>query len=173
MKTKEESKVIKSKQKVWEGKSYTVNLTEENIEHMKHRATVTKLNGWNMEQYIESLNWSEREDWKEEAIQIFNDTVAEVTVGTPATENLYSDRRAKTVVEVISPRKIVVAENETECIDYYAGEYKVLDEIAEYMSKEVFTLRKGGTWVAEGQPKKFGSVTLTLGYRRHYIDPSF
>jgi len=77
-----------------------------------------------------------------------------------------------TVTKVISPKKIEVVENETKCVDYYAGSYEVLDTLTNKHS-HIFTLRRNGTWVEEGQPKKFGSVTLTLGFRRHYIDPSF
>jgi hypothetical protein len=93
-------------------------------------------------------------------------------VGMGATEILWSDRRAKTIVKVLTPNKIVVRENCTECIDYYKGEYKILDELSD-MHEEIFTRRKSGSWVEMGQPDKFGSVYLILGYRRHYIDPSF
>lgn len=115
--------------------------------------------------------WSK--DWPEVAKDAFKESCTVLAVGMGATMNLYSDRRAMTIVEVISPKKIVVAHNETKCIDYYAGDYKVLDTIADYMGKSTFTLRKNGTWVEQGQPKKYGSVTLTVGFRRHYIDPSF
>lgn len=93
-------------------------------------------------------------------------------VGMGATEILWSDRRAKTVVEVLTPNKIVVRENCTECIDYYKSDYKILDELSN-MPSETFTRRKSGRWVEMGQPDKYGSVFLVLGHRAHYIDPSF
>lgn len=93
-------------------------------------------------------------------------------VGMGATEILYSDRRAKTIVEVISPDKVVVRENEVRCENYYAGTYEILDELS-LMPAETFTRRKSGRWVELGQPDKFGSVYLRLGHRDHYIDPSF
>jgi hypothetical protein len=93
-------------------------------------------------------------------------------VGMGATEILWSDRRAKTVVEVLTPNKIVVRENCTECIDYYKSDYKILDELSN-MPSEIFTRRKSGRWVEMGQPDKYGSVFLVLGHRAHYIDPSF
>ena len=93
-------------------------------------------------------------------------------VGMGATEILWSDRRAKTVVEVLTPNKIVVRENEVECKDYYAGNYEVLDTLSN-MPAETFTRRKSGRWVEMGQPDKYGSVFLVLGHRAHYIDPSF
>ena len=169
----EKSKIVKTKVLTWKGKEYTATLTEEDVDKIKHKAIIAKLNGFGKDWFMDNVRSWVREEFPDECSEIFDATEAKVEVGTPATENLYIDHRAKTVVEVISPTKIVVAENETKCIDYYAGEYEVLDEIAEYMSKETFTLRKGGTWVQEGQPKKSGSVTLTLGFRRHYIDPSF
>jgi hypothetical protein len=93
-------------------------------------------------------------------------------VGMPATEILFSDRRAKTVVKVLTPNRVVVRENCTECIDYYKGEYKILDELSD-MPEYIFTRRKSGRWVEFGQPDRRGSVYLVLGYRAHYIDPSF
>lgn len=93
-------------------------------------------------------------------------------VGMGATEILWSDRRAKTVVKVLTPNKVVVRENEVMCKDYYAGNYEVLDELSA-MPEEVFTRRKSGRWVEMGQPDKYGSVFLVLGHRAHYIDPSF
>jgi hypothetical protein len=93
-------------------------------------------------------------------------------VGMPATEVLFSDRRAQTVVKVLTPNRVVVHENCTECIDYYKGEYKVLDELSN-MSEHTFTRRKSGRWVELGQPDRRGSVYLVLGHRAHYIDPSF
>lgn len=93
-------------------------------------------------------------------------------VGMGATEILWSDRRAKTVVEVLTPNKIVVRENEVMCKDYYAGNYEILEELS-CMPSETFTRRKSGRWVEMGQPDKYGSVFLVLGHRAHYIDPSF
>lgn len=164
---------VKTKEVQWKGNTYTENLYQKDIDEIKHDAVTCKLNGYGESVFIEKLKYPYRRYWKDEVLKIFRDTTAEVKVGTPATENLYSDRRAKTVVEVISPRKIVVAENKTICKDYFAGNYDILDEINECIGTSIFTLRKGGGWYEEGQPKKAGSVTLTLGYRYHYIDPSF
>ena len=173
METKE-TKVVKTKTKVWKGKSYTINLTEEDVTKMRKSAEVCKLNGHDFEYYKSNmLTWVMSEDWPEVAASVFAESNPELKVGLGATMNLYSDKRAMTIVEVVTPKKIIVQENKTECLDYYAGRYKVLDSLCERMSKHTFTLRKGGTWVEEGQPKKYGSVTLTVGFRRHFIDPSF
>ena len=172
MKT-EETKIIKSKQLVWKGKEYTETLTEEDMAQMKRTANVCKLNGWGQETYLDLLYNHVEAYWKDEAIEVFNEASPELKVGLGATMNLYTDHRAMTIIKIITPRKIIVQENKTRCIDYYAGSYEVLDEIAEHMRQSTFTLRRGGTWVEEGQPKKRGSVTLTVGFRRHYIDPCF
>jgi hypothetical protein len=172
METKET--VVKTKTKMWDGKAYTIELTESQLEEMRHDADVCKLNGYDFDYFMnEFLTRWKREDWPEVAAEVFAESNPELKVGLGATMNLWSDHRAMTIVEVVSPKKIIVQENETECLDYYGGRYKVLDSIAEYMGKHTFTLRKNGKWVEEGQPKKFGSVTLTVGFRRHYIDPSF
>lgn len=112
----------------------------------------------------------ERDEMKARLDEMYSRLMPEVGMG--ATEILWSDRRAKTVVEVLTPNKVVVRENETRCIDYYNGEYEVLDELNN-MSPDVFTRRKSGRWVMLGQPDKYGSVYLVLGYRNHYIDPNF
>ena len=173
MKTTKE-KVVKTKQSMWKGKSFTLELTDSQLEQLRKDADVCKLNGHDYDYFINQMltRWM-REDWPEVAEEVFNKANPVLKVGLGATMNLWSDRRAMTIVEVVNPKKIVVQENETKCIDYYAGEYEVLDGIAEYMGRHTFTLRKNGTWVEEGHPKKYGSVTLTVGFRRHYIDPSF
>lgn len=173
METKE-TKVVKTKTKMWKGKAYTIKLTEENVADMRKDAEVCKLNGHDFEYYLnQMLTFWMRDDWPEVAAQVFAEADPVLAVGMGATMNLWSDRRAMTIVEVVTPRKVIVQENETKCLDYYGGRYEVLDSLAEYMSRHTFTLRKNGTWVEEGQPKKFGSVTLTVGFRHHYIDPSF
>lgn len=175
MKTTEETKpqIVKSKPMVWRGKEYTETLTSTDVADMKRQADICKLNGWSQDRYLDLLAHHVRDYWGDEAIEVFNAASPELKIGLGATMNLYTDRRAMTIIEVVTPKKIIVQENETRCINYYAGDYEVLDSIADYMSKHTFTLRKGGTWVEEGQPKKWGSVTLSVGYRRHYIDPSF
>lgn len=172
METKET--VVMTKTKVWKGKAYTIEPTESQLADMRKQADVCKLNGYDFKYFLNEFltNWM-REDWSEVAAVVFNEANPELKVGLGATMNLWSDRRAMTIVEVMTPKKIIVQENQTECLNYYAGDYKVLDSLAEHMGKHTFTLRKNGTWVEEGQPKKYGSVTLTVGFRRHYIDPSF
>lgn len=91
-------------------------------------------------------------------------------VGLGCTFCYYSDKRAATVTKIVSQCKIEVTFNQTKCIDYYAGEYEILPELEG--TPKVFTKRRNGYWVAEGQPFK-GGVLLMLHYQNHYIDPSF
>lgn len=113
---------------------------------------------------------SERDEMERHLQDLYKRLMPEV--GMPATEILFSDRRAQTVVKVITPNRVVVHENEVICKDYYAGDYEVLDTLSN-MSEHTFTRRKSGRWVEFGQPDRRGSVYLVLGYRDHYIDPSF
>ena len=113
---------------------------------------------------------AERDEMEKHLHELYKRLMPEVGMG--ATEILWSDRRAKTVVEVKTPNKIVVRENEVICKDYYAGAYEILDELCN-MPELTFTRRKSGRWVEMGQPDKYGSVYLILGHRAHYIDPSF
>lgn len=91
-------------------------------------------------------------------------------VGLPCTICYYSDRRAATVTRIISEKKIEVTHNEVKCLDYYAGDYEVLPDLRP--RADIFTKRRNGQWVMEGQSVRDG-VVLMLHYQRHYIDPSF
>lgn len=169
-----EEKVVKTKDIMYKGKKYTISLTESMLNDIRKQAEICKLNGWSFDDMLNNrVSNMIREDWPEVCASCYQDADPKLEVGVGATMVLYSDKRAMTIVEVISPKEIVVQENNTECINYYAGAYKVLDSINENMGKSVFTLRKNGTWVEKGQPKKFRSIVLVVGYRRHYIDPQF
>lgn len=102
---------------------------------------------------------------------------------TGCSVHYYSDCRAGTILEVEysktkkdiigrpMPSKIHIGLNETKCIDYYASEYEILDEI--WKDSGIWTLRKNGYWYEEGHPMQSGEVIVTIGERHHYIDPSF
>ena len=172
MNNEQKEKVVKTKKMMWKGKAYTAELTEKQYNDMRKDAEVCKLNGHNFDYFLNQMltSWM-RDEWPEVAASVFNEVDPVLAVGMGATMNLWSDRRAMTIVQIVTPKKIVVRENQTKCIDYYGSRYEILDELEG--GTTVFTLRKNGTWVEEGQPKKFGSVTLTVGFRHHYIDPSF
>lgn len=91
-------------------------------------------------------------------------------VGLPCTICYYSDKRAATVTNIIDMNKIEVTHNVVKCIDYYAGDYEVLLDLMP--RTDIFTKRRNGRWVMEGQETKDG-VQLMLHYQRHYIDPHF
>ena len=118
--------------------------------------------------YKQQRQWKEEHDARE--LKAIYDIVPEV--GLPCTVVYWSDKRAATVTRIISPSKIEVMHNEVECLDYYASDYKVLPEINKLMGVDVFTKRRNGKWIMEGQTSKDG-VRLMLHYQRHYIDPSF
>lgn len=85
-------------------------------------------------------------------------------VGLPCTVYFYTDRHAATVTQIINPKKVAVRDNQVECLDYYAGRYKILPELegGEY----IFTKRSNGKWIMEGQHSKDG-VRLLLHYQSH------
>lgn len=117
--------------------------------------------------YKLQLKWKEEHDVRR--LKAIYAIVPEV--GLPCTICYWSDKRAATVTRIISPTKIEVTHNEVECLDYYAGVYKILPELKTGHT-DVFTKRKNGKWCMEGYPTK-DSVKLMLHYQRHYIDPSF
>lgn len=164
-------KAVRTKKMTFRGKEYTVELSQREYDDIKHEVRIAKLNVYSFDWLVRNGNLL-ISDWTEVVAEIW-DEMGEIhaEVGMGATLNLWSDRRAMTVTRVITPKKIEVKQNETRCLDWYGSDYEILPELRD--GAEVFTLRKNGTWVAEGQPKKYGSVTLTLGFRHHYIDPSF
>ena len=124
---------------------------------------------------IESKKWDGKSSYSEWKKQIEKERTHAIKnlvpyVGLGCTICYYSDRRASTVTKIISSCKIEVKFNQTKCIDYYAGEYEILPELEG--NSRVFTKRRNGYWVAEGQPYKDG-VLLMLHYQNHYIDPTF
>lgn len=124
---------------------------------------------------IENKKWDGKSSYSEWKVQIEKERTHAIKnlvpyVGLGCTICYYSDRRAATVTKIISPCKIEVRFNRTKCIDYYAGEYEILPELEG--GSKVFTKRRNGYWVAEGQPYKDG-VLLMLHYQNHYIDPTF
>ena len=124
---------------------------------------------------IESQEWDRKRnylDWREQKDKDRNEAIKNLIpcVGLGCTICYYSDKPAATVTKVLSPCKIEVTFNQTKCIDYYAGDYEILPELEG--APQVFTKRKNGYWVAEGQKYKDG-VLLMLHYQSHYIDPSY
>ena len=170
--TANNNEVLKTKKMMIQGKVYEITLTKEEMNTIEDEVRIAKLNGRTFDECLDSAGFGIRKYWPEVMASVWDKMEVSVEVGMGATMNLWSDRRAMTVTKVISPKKIEVVENETKCLDWYASDYEILDTLTNKCS-HIFTLRKNGTWVEEGQPKKFGSVTLTLGFRHHYIDPSF
>ena len=124
---------------------------------------------------IENKKWDGKSSYSEWKAQIEKERTHAIKnlvpyVGLGCTICYYSDRRAATVTNIISSCKIEVKFNRTTCIDYYAGEYEILPDLEG--GSKVFTKRRNGYWVAEGQPYKDG-VLLMLHYQNHYINPTF
>ena len=164
---------MKEKTIYFNGEPLVIRLTDEDIDELEKEVDLCKLNGFSEHVFLDHLS-VKFHSWKDTASRIFQERERpEVEKGMGCTINLYSDKRAATVICVVSPNEIKVRHNKTKCLDYYAGQYEILDDLDPAFKDETYTLRKSGTWVAKGQPKKYGSVTLTLGYRHHFIDPSF
>lgn len=117
-------------------------------------------------------NWNttqELNERAEELRELYGRIMPEVGMG--ATEILWSDRKANTITRVISPDKIAVKHNKTRCKDFFADEYEILDEL--YGDEDIYTRRRSGRWVMEGQADEDGCVILLIGQQCHSIDPSF
>ncbi len=91
-------------------------------------------------------------------------------VGMGATVLMYSDRHAATVVEILSPKRILIQEDIALRLDKNG-----MSESQEYAYgrntsavKREFSLRKDGRW-----KEAKGSTVLMLGERDHYYDYSF
>ena len=163
------NEVIARKTRMFRGSEYEVELTQSQLEDIKNDVRIAKLNGDSFDYCLEHCGHGYF--WPEKVASVWQEMEVNVEVGMGATMNLWSDRRAMTVTKVLTPRKIEVRENNTICKDWYGSSYEITPELIG--KPKIFTLRKGGRWVEEGQPKRYGSVTLTLGFRHHFIDPSF
>ncbi len=105
----------------------------------------------------------ERNERNEELRELYGRIMPEVGMG--ATVILWSIRRANTITRVITPNKIAVKQNKTRCKDFYADEDEILDEL--YGDEDIYTRRRSGRWVMEGQADKDGSVILLIGRQCH------
>jgi hypothetical protein len=96
-------------------------------------------------------------------------------VGEGATEILWSDRHAGTIIEVSPNGKTLKWQRDTARRADKNGMSDAQDW--EYTPNpdapvSTFTLRQNGRWVMQGQPMK-GSVSLLIGIRDEYYDFSF
>lgn len=98
----------------------------------------------------------------------------EPVVGMGATKLMWTDRVAYTVVEVLSPRRIVVQQDSTDRVNKQDG----MTECQEYTytpdpeaPKLVITLRKNGRWYQVGE--SIHGSPFALGMRDSYHDFSF
>ncbi|MFI5260778.1 MAG: hypothetical protein ACHQU0_03220 [Candidatus Paceibacteria bacterium] len=91
-------------------------------------------------------------------------------IGMGATILMYSDRVAVTVVEILSPKRILIQEDYANRTDKNG-----MSESQEYeyrpnpnAAEREFSLRKDGRW-----KEAKGATVLMLGERDHYYDYSF
>ena len=93
-------------------------------------------------------------------------------VGDGYTAFHYTDRSAGTVVEVSADgKRVTVQEDNFKVLgNYLENRYEFSPNPAG--RKEVYTLRKNGRYVREGEPLKNGQV-VQFGRRDKYHDPSF
>jgi hypothetical protein len=101
-----------------------------------------------------------------------DELATEPKVGDGATEGLGSDRYPYTIIEVISPRKIVVQEDHAE----FKGK-TLLSELQHWVftrnpegRKVTLTLRKDGRWRRVGKSSQRSS-SFSIGHRSRYRDP--
>jgi hypothetical protein len=104
---------------------------------------------------------------------MMNETI-KPEIGMGATLCGWSDRHAATIVEVISDKTIVIQQDSFKVIKGSCH-----DGSAEYeysrnpeAGKGVYTLRKNGRWVRQGESLKDG-YRASVGFRSEYYDPHF
>jgi hypothetical protein len=100
-------------------------------------------------------------------------TTAEIKIGDGATQSVGSDRYPYTVVKILSPRRMVVQQDNAVRTDKNG-----LSESQTYeyspnpnATEVVITLRSNGRWYQLGQSTKSGA--FYIGRRSMYQDPSF
>jgi hypothetical protein len=97
-----------------------------------------------------------------------------LVVGMGVTETRWTDRRAYTLIEVLSDKRVVVQEDKARRTDNNGMSES---QTYEYTpdpngTKRVLTLRKDGAWREVGS-KKSGASGWLFGVRRAYHDYSF
>jgi len=100
----------------------------------------------------------------------------EPVVGMGATELMWTDRHALTIVEVNEKKTMVVVQRDNVKRIDNGGPYT---ESQDYeftpnpnATRVPYTLRKNGAWVKLGESMKGGS-RISIGRRSEYCDPSF
>lgn len=102
-----------------------------------------------------------------------NATPPQPEVGMGATMLYWSDRVAGTVIEVKGKRLVWQEDNATRADQNGMSDAQTYTYTPDPEGRvEVFTLRKNGRWVREGDSMQNGTC-LGLGYRRKYYDFSF
>ena len=149
--------------------NYTVEMATHELMKTAVEVLIRKLNGRPALSHSSYGRVECNQEFSNEVYEMFD---CAPKVGMACTEILYSDKYACEITKVVSPRKICVRMKDYKVKDWQDGEGEVIDRFRKE-DEEVFTLRKGGGWIAQGQPNYFGSVVLAVGYARTYIDPSF
>jgi hypothetical protein len=95
-------------------------------------------------------------------------------VGMGATELMFTDRNAYTIIEIINDKTIIVQRDDVKRVDKNG-----MSDSQEYVyisnpDNAVYevTLRKNGKWITKGQNAKHGTSWL-IGHRMEYYDYSF
>lgn len=96
------------------------------------------------------------------------------SVGDGATVLFWSERHAATVIEVLTPKKIVVQRDIATRTDKNGMSESQSYSFAPNPAGEkwVVTQRRNGQWVVEGESMRNGTV-VSLGSRSEYYDYSF
>lgn len=91
-------------------------------------------------------------------------------IGMGATKKVGSDRVCYTVVNVLSPRKLVVQYDNQRCISENGYDWEISPDPQGHTT--TISLRKNGAWVEVGQSMK-SDGRFSLGHRSPYRDPHF
>jgi hypothetical protein len=110
----------------------------------------------------------------------------EIKVGTACTINHYTDREPATIVEVVSPKKIIIRKDKAtlkpeftpeissggfagHCVNNDAQEYDYEQDLNG--ATLTYTLRSNGKWIQEGQT--LNDKPLSIGFRKKFHDYNF
>jgi len=118
---------------------------------------------------MDGIDTPETDQAVRELIDVWSNQTPEPVKGMGVTFNCGSDRYAYTIIEVLTPKTLVIQEDKI-VRDPETDQVKAIRD--ENGTVKTITFRKNGCWYEQGEKMGRG-LTFTVGKRRYEMDPGF